>query len=645
LEPNKSKRKVPLGPSDLFALRFLRGARLSPDGCRVAYAVSRIDGEEQIEIWIADLSDGNPQRLPYPGNASSPRWSPDGRRIAFVGDGRMYVATLPSLILSEPLTPETLSVSGPASWSADGTRLAVSLLAHQQAEDVRFITSRDFRADGFGFLDGLSQRIYEIDCETSHLRCLTPGGAFCMQPEWSPCGQYILFLGNDGAKPFADYSPRLLTVAVNDGEIRELLGVPWFIASAHWLPNNERIVVVATHGSDVTVPTLGLWVISRSGTEEQLRTADVIGNVGFRTQHDMPARDLTHGNTVAVLDSNTAFVSVQRGGSVEIWRVALDGAVEADRLLTGARSCIALDVHGGAGVLLYAETDLRSPPELWKCTLDGVKEVRLTNLNGETLEHWPEITIEDLRFASADGTNIEGWLMASVESVRPLPTVLFIHGGPFGAAGHAFCYDFQLLASQGFGLVFANFRGSAGYGESFARAIMGDWGRRAYPDHIGAADAAVARGFADPARLGVWGHSYGGFATCWIVGHSNRFKAAVAEAACTNLETLYYLTDVPEVFRYDMGGRPHEIPDLYRACSPITYAHRCTTPTLLVHGEDDLRCPISEAEQFYRALRDAGCTTALLRIPGCSHLGDSLGPLSVRRTQNEALLAWFQKYL
>jgi dipeptidyl aminopeptidase/acylaminoacyl peptidase len=289
---------------------------------------------------------------------------------------------------------------------------------------------------------------------------------------------------------------------------------------------------------------------------------------------------------------------------------------------------------------------LNTPPELCTATLNGGAEVQLTKLNEAVLAHWPKFITEPFSFQSTDGTRIEAWFMASQTSQRrPLPTVLFIHGGPYIATGYAFRYDFLLLASHGIGVLFANFRGSAGYGEAFARAIMGNWGECGYPDHLSATEAAIARGLADRERLGVWGPSHGGFATCWIVGHTDRFKAAVAEAAVTNFETVYYLTDAPEGFRRELGGLPHETPDAYRARSPLTYAHRCTTPTLLIHGEQDLRCPISEAEQFYRALKDSGCIVELVRIPACSHMGDSLGPLSARRAQNEALLSWFQRHL
>jgi dipeptidyl aminopeptidase/acylaminoacyl peptidase len=638
----------PLGPDDLFDLQYLRDARLSPDGRQVAYVVSRTAGEEeQFEMWIADSERRGKQRLPLAENPMAPRWSPDGRSIAFVSNGRLYVVSVSSLNVSAQLTPSHLSVQGAPSWSPDSTRIAVSLLeCHIAAVASRRITSNHFRAEGLGFTDALTQRIHEVSYPGGAIRCLTPAQGVCSQPEWSPCGDRILFFATDEAMPFASYSPRLLTVGVQDGEIIEVLGCRWFIACARWLPGGDRIVVAAARDSTLTIPALSLWTVDRFGGDARLRTPGMIGHIGCWNHHDMPVWDFMFGaNALSVLDRETVFASVQKGGSVEIWRIGLEGDIEAERVVTGERSCIVLDVNRAADALIFIATDLGSPTELWRWTLSSRQEQRLTMLNDGVLSRWPETTVERFGFESADGTPIEAWFMAPKDRAGPLPTVLFIHGGPFGATGYAFRYDFLLLAAQGYGVVFANFRGSAGYGEPFARAIMGDWGERGYPDHMGAADAAVAHGFADPERLGVWGPSHGGFATCWIVGHTDRFKAAIAEAAITNFATLYYLTDAPESFRRDLGGRPHEIPDVYRARSPMTYAHRCTTPTMLLHGEDDLRCPISEAEQFHRALRDVGCPTELVRIVGCSHLGDSTGPVSARRAQNEAIVSWFRRYL
>lgn len=634
-----------LSPDDLFGLQYLRGARLSPDGRRIAYGLSRTGDEERFEIWIEAAAGGGKQRLPYHGNAKAPRWSPDGRWIAFEGDGRLHVAELPSLKVSSALTPAHLSVQGTSSWSPDSRRLAVALLERHAVEGPRRIAGNHFRADGRGFLDTLAQLIHEVDRASGALRCLTPNEKMCSQPEWSPCGRRILFLAVDYAIPLGQFKPRLLTVEIESGEIAEILGSRWYVEGARWLPDGERIAVAAARDSTLTFPVTSLWVVDRCGANAELRTPGMAGNVGFRTHHDMPALDLTQDNTLTVLDRQTALATVQNGGSVEIWRIALAGNIAVEKVLTGERSCIVLDANCAANAFLYAVTDLRSPTELWRATLDDCREERLTSLNDEILARWPATDVERFVFDSPDGMQIEAWFMAPAGRTGPLPTVLFIHGGPFSSTGYAFRYDFLLLAAQGFGVVFANFRGSSGYGEPFVRAIMGDWCGRAYPDHMGAVDAAVARGFADPNRLGVWGPSYGGSATCWIVGHTHRFKAAIAEAAGTNLTTRYYLGDARELYARDLGGRPHEIPDVYRACSPITYAHRCTTPTLLLHGEDDLRCPISEAEQFHTALRDVGCETELFRIPDCSHLGDSTGPLSARRAQNEALVSWFQRHL
>jgi dipeptidyl aminopeptidase/acylaminoacyl peptidase len=304
-----------------------------------------------------------------------------------------------------------------------------------------------------------------------------------------------------------------------------------------------------------------------------------------------------------------------------------------------------MDTNAKTGQLLYGATDLSCPWELCLSDLRGGGEKALTQLNAAVLAKWPRLQVQHLQFESRDGLPLEAWYVARSDRKGQQPTVLFIHGGPMLAVGHFFRFDYHLLAANGFAVVFGNFRGSCGYGEPFMYGIVNDFGSRGFPDHMATIDAAIAKGLADPERLGVWGHSHGGFATCWVVGHTNRFKAAVAEAPVTNFPTLYYLGDLPDLFLDDLGGRPDEIPDLYRSRSPMTYASRCRTPTLMVHGERDLRCPIAESEQFYRALHDAGCKTEFVRLPDADHMGDSIGPLAARLGQNEALLDWFERFL
>jgi dipeptidyl aminopeptidase/acylaminoacyl peptidase len=223
--------------------------------------------------------------------------------------------------------------------------------------------------------------------------------------------------------------------------------------------------------------------------------------------------------------------------------------------------------------------------------------------------------------------------------------VLYTYGGPNGAYGHAFRFDFHMLAAAGYAVLFVNYRGSTGYGYDFANQIMGDFGGLDYADSIAGLEAAIARGLADPDRLACCGASYGGYMTAWAIGHTDRFKAAVAEAPVTNLASMYGAGDVPGWLEDALGGTPNDVPEVYRKCSPMTYAHNCKTPTLLMVGEHDYRCPAEQTEQFYAALKAAGCTVEMIRFPESSHNGTVSGPLAARRTQNEAMLDWLRRYV
>jgi dipeptidyl aminopeptidase/acylaminoacyl peptidase len=349
---------------------------------------------------------------------------------------------------------------------------------------------------------------------------------------------------------------------------------------------------------------------------------------------------------LVVPNNEYAFVTVQSGDRSTINRVALTGDIQLAEIVGGNRSSVILDACQVTHSVLYWVTGFDTPSELCVARWDDpCKERQLTELNSTIIAKWPKMRVEHLRFNGADDLELEGWFMARHDSEGPQPTVMFIHGGPYSAVGNVFRFDFWLLAANGFGVLFINFRGSLGYGAAFSLAIDPDWGNNGFPDHIAAVDAAVARGLADNLRLGVWGASHGGFATAWIVGHTNRFKAAVAEASLPDFSIAYYLSDLPDFFAHLLGGTPIECPSGYQARSPLTYAHQCKTPTLLLHGEADIRCPIAGAESFFRALLDAGCVTELVRLKACDHLGDSVGPLSARLGQNQALLSWFKRYL
>lgn len=644
-----------LQPNDLFALSYVHDARLSPDGRRIAYVISRTveeTGDEFLEIAIEDLASGARREVGFHGRTTFPRWSPDGTRLAFIGEkgqsSRLYLSDANAHDIAA-LTPEGSNVQGAPSWSPDGLTIAYTLFTQQRSEGVRRITRRIFRSNGLGIIDNLSLSIHLVDLRSGTSRPLEVGCLAALQPSFSPCGRRILFMGSDSAVGNPWYGIgglKLFTIDLADRRVVEVLGDGWSVSAAAWSPCGKRIVVAGDYNSALTVPAVRLWVVNRDGSDPQCRTDDLVGNVGSRAHHDMPTWRTSEGNVLIVPDAAHAYVTLALRGCTEIWRISLEGSTRCEAVVTGSRSCIIMDASTKSSQLLYAASDLHAPWELYLSDLSSGKEKRITRLNDAVLARWPVLKVEHLKFESADcGLPLEGWHLARADRRGPQPTVMFIHGGPNLATGHIFRFDLHLLAANGFAVVFSNFRGSSGYGEPFRRGIMGDWGARGFPDHMATVDAAVARGLADPERLGVWGASHGGFATAWIVGHTTRFRAAVVESATVNWATKYYLSDAPGWIVRELGGRPDEVPDVYRSRSPLTYAWRCRTPTLMLHGEDDVRCPIADAEQFYRALHDAGCKTELVRIPGMDHMGDSTGPLSARRAQNEALLDWFRRHL
>ncbi|MBB4684619.1 dipeptidyl-peptidase 5 [Amycolatopsis jiangsuensis] len=638
-----------LDPADAFDLNFVRDARISPDGSTVVYAVSstiRGASADSSVLWTLDLQSGDRRALTdAQGVATAPRWSPDGNAIAYVES-----SDTPSLMVvpaagGEPrrLTPEGQVVVGAPTWAPDGRRIAVAAGTPLQPDTtVLRVTSRVFRAEGFGLVDAMSLGICVADVSGEHTGMLLEGtSAFqCSEPRWSPRGDRILFVAQFDVTTSLVAFPKLRTVDVTSGEVHDVLGDWGGAEVAEWLPGGERIAFIGAPAGSRVMTNMGLWIVGDDGVPER-RLPDGPWHVGSRAYQDLPLWDLILAGGLVVESARHACVTVQTGGAAVIWKVALTGPEEHTEIAGGERTCIVVDSHPDTGRLFVA-TDLFHPTELY---LAGDRERRLTHLNDEILASWPDMRAEHLRISAPDALEFDGWFFTRSDAHGPQPTVLHIHGGPFTTVGHVFRFDFHLLASRGIGVTFSNFRGSTGYGQEFMDAIGNDWGAAGFPDHMATIDAAIDRGLADRDRLGVWGASHGGLATSWIVGHTSRFAAAIAEASVTDYVLAYYTCDIPDAWAVQHGGRPDQVGDLMRARSPLTYAANCTTPILMLHCEGDLRCPLNQAEAFHRAVLDAGGTSEIAAIHGGSHIGDAMGPPAVRLAQDEALLDWFTRYL
>jgi dipeptidyl aminopeptidase/acylaminoacyl peptidase len=632
----------------LFKLTFLNGAVLSPDGTQVLYVLSYVNGDQdQYAIWWHSLQTGETRQMSADGH--SPAWSPNGQAFAFISgrNDRPQIFLMPvNGGEARQLTTVKQGVGGGPAWSPDGKTIAFSA---GPAFDEPFdfskpyrITRAVYRIDGAGYLDQAVQNIYLISSDGGEAQQLTDDRTMNINPIWSPSGREILYMESMRPDSFEATMPvlRVLDLA---GNSRALLGDWGYANYANWTANGQRIVFVGEPKGVPAGSKKDVFVIGREGGLPENRSANLNYDPGGLLMPDLPNVGLIFDRHI-FCDDDSAWLPVQRGGTLQIWRVALQGDERHEAIVSGQRACLLQDLAQGR--LLYATSTLNDPAQLCVADLKGANEQVLTRLNHDILAAYTPPQIDPLQFKGTDGVDVEGWYFRPPLLAAPYPTILYIHGGPHMGWGHVYNFDFQMLAAAGYGVLVINHRGSTGYGNAFATATKGDWGNLDYQDLMAGVDHAIAQGLADPDRLGVCGLSGGGNLTCWTIGHTDRFKAAVPENPVTNFVSFYGVSDIGVRFAVsELGGHPHEIPEVYARCSPITYAHRCTTPTLLLQSEQDYRCPADQAEQFYTVLKANGCMVEMLRLPNSAHVGSIAGPVASRRAQNEAMLDWFHRFI
>jgi dipeptidyl aminopeptidase/acylaminoacyl peptidase len=416
-----------------------------------------------------------------------------------------------------------------------------------------------------------------------------------------------------------------------------------------WSPDGSTIAYFGHDNSFMGATNLGLWIVPGQGGAPRLLTKAFDRSLSHHPINDMRAHPKV-SPPIWLPDGRRILVLVAEAATNQLALVDVpDGDVTM--ITTGAREIFGYGFTRSVSLGAVAVSDPFTPGDLWSVRVGGtqVSERRLTTVNAELLEGIELVMPEKFTYDGADGWPVEGWVMRPVgfrEGMR-YPTILQIHGGPHGAYGESFFHEFQLLASEGYALVYTNPRGSQGYGQRFTAATHHDWGGKDYEDIMRGLDAALARyPFLDPDRLGVAGGSYGGFMTNWVIGHTDRFKAAVTMRSISNHLSQWGTSDLAFMKGFwEFPGDPWEAPTWYWERSPLAYVANIKTPLLILHSDMDLRCPIGEGEQLFAALKKLKQDVMFVRFPNESHDLSRIGKPKHRTERLRLIVRWFADHL
>ena len=641
---------TPITPSRaVLDIPALSAPQISPDGTQIVYVRAQVNAttmKPESHLWLCDIDGTNRRQLTQtsPRNAD-PVWSPDGTRIAFTtrreGAHPNAIAILP-LDGAEPriITQHATTIQQLA-WSPDGTQLAYVVPVdpdnpHETPRDpnvaapVRILTRLDYKQDGLGFLNNVRTQLFIVDVATSARRQLTKALVDHGRPAWSPDGTTIaVHLPNRNA---ARAQIGLVDVATK--ELRTLGAYDGVVGLFAWSPDGTQIL---SSGAQSPTPHPDYQLATIATGEIHAVTNDVhfLPDVGYQSG-GVPGAPVW-------LDETTALVhGLWKGGS-GIWKVDL---------ATGETTEVGYwqEIHTGFSVSRDGSTVVQTIVHLdgviGLVTID-VATGEKTLLFNEAADVFAETPTAPWEFVTIErkGFTIEAWLLfpPDFDETKTYPLVLDVHGGPHNAYGYGINPLAEVLATNGYVVLLPNPRGSGTYGRAFAEAVTGDWGGDDWGDLEAMLDHVLERPYLDREQTGIYGYSYGGYMVAWVLGHTDRFKATVCGAPVFDFESTYGQSDMGHM--RGTGEAPWENRAYIEGRSPISHIHHAVTPTLIIQGEADDRCPVEQSEQLFVSLKKVGVETEFVRYPGASHLFVNGGEPTHRIDHLERVLAWFDRFV
>jgi len=659
LAPSASAQtaKRALAIDDFFDLATVRDPRISPDGQWIAYTVTTTDLEKdksETGLWMVPAAGGEAIPMTAKGySASSPRWSPDGRYLSFLakrsesGEDKKDSEDKTQVWAldrrggeAQQLTRVKQGVSG-YEWSPDGKRLLLSIVdpkPWELTEDAKddekprpvVVDRLQFKQDYEGYLDRYRTHLYVFDVGSAEPpRQITSGDFDDSEPAWSPDGKRVAFVSNRTAEPDGNVNTDLWIVAADNTDrgatLLQVTKNPREDASPAWSPDGKSLVYT-TVTADLSVlwyATIQLATVAADGTDARVVAAELDRNV------ESPRFSA---------DGASIWFVLEDAGERQLASVPAAGG-KVTRHVKGRDVVERFDVGGGTIALTVTRPDL--PGDLF--TFSNGQTKRITTVNDALLAKLALVTPEKIRYPSADGTPIEAFLFPPIgfDAALKYPMILHPHGGPVGQYDWSFDFTAQLWAANGYLVLQPNPRGSSGYGQAFSHALFAKWGAPDFEDVMAGVGAVIARGSADPEKLGVGGWSYGGILTNYVITKSTRFKAAVSGASEALYRANYGHDHYQLVWELELG-LPWENATLWESLSPFNDVAKITTPTLWIGGGDDWNVPILNSEQMYQAMKRLGRETQLVVYPGEHH---GLRKPTFQKDRFQRFLGWFDKHI
>ena len=643
IQPAFAKR--PLSITDFYKIKTAKTPNISPDGKSVLFVINHKDSASNSyrnQIWITPLEGGKQEQLTYVGTSNhSPAWSPDGKLMAYLsnamGSSQIWLMNLETRD-TQQLTDLSEGAWQPV-WSPDGNKIA--FLSETKFEDrnprglydIKIYTHLRYRwwYDNNRYDEGWRAHIFIIDLATQEIKQLTDGDWFDDEICFSPDGKSIAFVSNRTEDRENNIDTDIWTVSVESGTVEMVFDNTGPDYSPEWSPAGRYLAWRSTFRYNYESDNYDLMIKDLKNNEIENLTESLDRNI-YDLQWHPKGKDILF---LAGDQGDYNLYSISRS------KKRIEPIVEAHHRIRR------WDISRDGKTIVLSRSKVNMPDEIYAAHYNKKTIKRISNCNDDLLEGIQFQDAVTVSFKGDNGTMIQGWYITPPDfdsNHSKYPLILNIHGGPQLMYSNQFDYEFQLTAADGYIVFYCNPRGSMGYGQAFTDEVNQDYGGSCYKDIMAGIDYMISLGFVDENRMGVTGLSFGGWMTTWIIGHTDRFKAAIPMAPFVNMFSFYGTTDEQFFPEWDFGGNPYsaEVRAIYEKNSPLNCAANFKTPTLILHGEADWRCHITEGEQLFTALKKMGVPAMMARFPGEPHVFEQPNHIEAALRMK---LDWWEKYV